>query len=328
MHDGGGNGRERRNHPSVPRCPTAECMALPARPDGRLMGGTGDAVHAADGRGGGTRFLPLFQHGKGGGELVPLCRLTAAPTHFASAFKRQDRGKSGWGIRAVGGAGRPLRCHHLVTGATNPPLSILNMVVEGGGRFSAAGQQAVHKALPCQQPRPKTTNEAELRRVFSTFDHNDDGLITRQELQDSLENLGLFVSEADLDSMVARLDINGDGALDLQEFCVLYESVNVSGRRDGGAGSGRDGEGLGGELVGEDQELKEAFDVFDVNGDGFITVEELGSVLSSMGLRRRASRTQLAEMIGTVDADGDGRVSLAEFQQMMKAGAAGISPLA
>ncbi|XP_049933605.1 probable calcium-binding protein CML17 [Nymphaea colorata] len=81
-------------------------------------------------------------------------------------------------------------------------------------------------------------------------------------------------------------------------------------------------------MVGEDEELKEAFDVFDVNGDGFITVEELGSVLSSMGLKRRASRTQLAQMIGTVDADGDGRVSLAEFQQMMKAGAAGISPLA
>ncbi|KAF3776110.1 hypothetical protein EJ110_NYTH49104 [Nymphaea thermarum] len=79
-------------------------------------------------------------------------------------------------------------------------------------------------------------------------------------------------------------------------------------------------------MVGEDEELKEAFDVFDVNGDGFITVEELGSVLSSMGLKRRPSRTQLAEMIGTVDADG--KISLAEFQRILKAGAAGISPLA
>ncbi|CAN6459663.1 unnamed protein product [Victoria cruziana] len=74
-------------------------------------------------------------------------------------------------------------------------------------------------------------------------------------------------------------------------------------------------------MVVEDEELKEAFDVFDVNGDGFITVEELGSVLSSMGLKRRAGRTQLIEMIGSVDGDGDGRVSFAEFQQMMKADA-------
>lgn len=177
-----------------------------------------------------------------------------------------------------------------------------------------------YKALPSQQPRPKATNEAELRRVFSTFDHNGDGLIARQELQDSLENLGLFVSDADLDSMVARLDTNGDGFLDLQEFCVLYESVNVSGEGDRGANGGDDGEQKEGQVV-EDEELKEAFDVFDVNGDGFITVEELGSVLSSMGLKRRAGRTQLIEMIGSVDGDGDGRVSFAEFQQMMKADA-------
>lgn len=143
----------------------------------------------------------------------------------------------------------------------------------------------------------------ELRRVFQTFDHDGDGRITKEELQDSLENLGIFISEGDLSAMIGRIDVNGDGCVDIDEFGALYGTIV--------------GE-MGREEVEED--VKEAFDVFDVNGDGYISVEELRSVLSSLGLRQGWTKEDVKGMIGKVDEDGDGRVSFEEFKVMMKSG--------
>ncbi|KAH7685021.1 calcium-binding protein CML protein [Dioscorea alata] len=143
----------------------------------------------------------------------------------------------------------------------------------------------------------------ELRRVFQTFDHDGDGRITKEELQDSLENLGIFISEGDLSAMIGRIDVNGDGCVDIDEFGALYGTIV--------------GE-MGREEV--DEDVKEAFDVFDVNGDGYISVDELRFVLSSLGLRQGQTTDDFRRMIGKVDQDGDGRVSFNEFKDMMKGG--------
>ncbi|KAM0946559.1 putative EF-hand domain-containing protein [Dioscorea sansibarensis] len=151
-------------------------------------------------------------------------------------------------------------------------------------------------------PRPML-DLLELRRVFQTFDHDGDGRITKEELQDSLENLGIFISEGDLSAMIGRIDVNGDGCVDIDEFRALYGTIV--------------GE-MGREEVEED--VKEAFDVFDVNGDGYISVEELRFVLSSLGLRQGRTADDFRRMIRKVDQDGDGRVSFNEFKEMMKGG--------
>ncbi|WZZ11901.1 hypothetical protein YC2023_104990 [Brassica napus] len=64
--------------------------------------------------------------------------------------------------------------------------------------------------------------------------------------------------------------------------------------------------------------MKEAFNVFDQNGDGFITVDELKTVLSSLGLKQGKTLEECRKMIIQVDVDGDGRVNYKEFRQMMK----------
>ncbi|KAJ6941403.1 hypothetical protein NC651_007245 [Populus alba x Populus x berolinensis] len=66
--------------------------------------------------------------------------------------------------------------------------------------------------------------------------------------------------------------------------------------------------------------MREAFNVFDQNGDGFITVEELKSVLSSLGLKQGRTLEDCKRMIKKVDVDGDGMVNFREFKQMMKGG--------
>lgn len=140
----------------------------------------------------------------------------------------------------------------------------------------------------------------ELRRVFEMFDRNGDGRITKKELNDSLESMGIFIPDAELTQMIEKIDVNQDGCVDIDEFGALYQ--NIMDERD------------------EEEDMKEAFNVFDQNGDGFITVDELKSVMASLGLKQGRSAEDCKSMIMKVDVDGDGRVNFNEFKQMMRGG--------
>ena len=50
-------------------------------------------------------------------------------------------------------------------------------------------------------------------------------------------------------------------------------------------------------------ELKEAFSLFDKDGDGTISSKELGTVMRSLG--QNPTEEQLLDMINEVDADGE-----------------------
>jgi len=49
-------------------------------------------------------------------------------------------------------------------------------------------------------------------------------------------------------------------------------------------------------------EFKEAFSLFDKDGDGTITTKELGTVMRSLG--QNPTEAELSDMINEVDADG------------------------
>ncbi|KAJ0113638.1 hypothetical protein Patl1_03127 [Pistacia atlantica] len=126
------------------------------------------------------------------------------------------------------------------------------------------------------------------------------GKITKKELSDSLQNLGIFIPDGDLVQMIDKIDTNGDGFVDIDEFGALYQTI--MNEKD------------------EEEDMKEAFNVFDQNGDGYITVDELRSVLASLGLKQGRTLEDCKRMIKKVDVDGDGMVDYAEFKQMMKGG--------
>jgi len=69
-------------------------------------------------------------------------------------------------------------------------------------------------------------------------------------------------SDADIAKMVRAVDVDGNGSIDFEEFLSMMATI----RTDGGG-----------------QMLLEEFKVFDKNGDGFISVQELKYVMSKLG---------------------------------------------
>ncbi|NXO02422.1 CALMS protein, partial [Rhinopomastus cyanomelas] len=71
------------------------------------------------------------------------------------------------------------------------------------------------------------------------------------------------------------------------------------------------------ERLSEEQiaEFKEAFSLFDRDGDGCITTKELGTVMRSLG--QNPTEAELRDMVGEVNADGSGTVDFAEFLSLM-----------
>ena len=63
-------------------------------------------------------------------------------------------------------------------------------------------------------------------------------------------------------------------------------------------------------------QLKEAFAVFDVSGDGQIDAGELSTILEAV-MNRKFTEVEVREMIEAVDDGGDGEIELPEFLQLM-----------
>lgn len=55
-------------------------------------------------------------------------------------------------------------------------------------------------------------------------------------------------------------------------------------------------------------EFKEAFALFDKDGDGTITMIELGIVMKSLG--QNPTDAELQDMINEVDSDGNGEIGM------------------
>ena len=72
-------------------------------------------------------------------------------------------------------------------------------------------------------------DRAELRRVFELFDRDGDGRITREELAESLERMGMPAPGDEVAATIARIDADGDGCVDMDEFGDLYDAVMLCG---------------------------------------------------------------------------------------------------
>ncbi|XP_031497918.1 probable calcium-binding protein CML18 [Nymphaea colorata] len=171
----------------------------------------------------------------------------------------------------------------------------------GGGEAEGEKMSTVESSAQGQKqsPPPRDARE-EMERVFRRFDTDGDGKISVSELGELLRAFGSAVSEDEAARMMRDVDVNGDGFIDMDEFA----QINGAGGETGAAGGGC-----------EEQGLREAFAIYDLDKDGRISAKELHRVLGRMG--EKCSVKECCRMISSIDADGDGHVNFDEFKRMM-----------
>jgi calmodulin len=64
-----------------------------------------------------------------------------------------------------------------------------------------------------------------------------------------------------------------------------------------------------------EEEILEAFKVFDKDGNGFISAAELRHIMTNLG--EKLTDEEVDEMIREADIDGDGQINYEEFVKMM-----------
>ncbi|XP_008334518.1 calcium-binding protein 7 [Cynoglossus semilaevis] len=61
----------------------------------------------------------------------------------------------------------------------------------------------------------------ELHQAFKVFDHTGDGFISKEELGVAMRSLGYMPNEVELEIITKRLDMDGNGQVDFEEFIAL-----------------------------------------------------------------------------------------------------------
>ncbi|XP_011032413.1 PREDICTED: calmodulin-like protein 8 [Populus euphratica] len=138
---------------------------------------------------------------------------------------------------------------------------------------------------------------AEFQEAFCLFDKDGDGCITFEELATVIKSLDDSATDEELHIMISEVDVDGNGTIEFGEFLNLMARK----MRENDA----------------DEELKEAFKVFDKDQDGYISPNELRHVMINLG--EQLTDGELEQMIREADLDGDGQVNYEEFVRIMLA---------
>jgi calcium-dependent protein kinase len=132
-----------------------------------------------------------------------------------------------------------------------------------------------------------------LKEEFDKFDVNKDGEISRQELIECLSACYPYQEAVRRANQIFNeIDFNNDGNINFSEFLTANFKKE--------------------KLLSEDV-LEKTFKLFDIDGNGYITLDELKE---SMPIEI-TSKIEWKELIEEVDKDGDNQISLEEFKEMM-----------
>merc|ERR1712032_88794 len=157
-----------------------------------------------------------------------------------------------------------------------------------------------------------TDNQSQLfLEVFIFFDQDNNGYIELDELFNVFGNLGVEVTKEELKEKIDEVDIERNGKVSFSEFVALMRETITD--------------------IHDEKRLKEAFTIFDSDGDGEIDIDlcmrtrkdfetlengELDKMMKKLG--QELEIDQIKEMIKTADLDRDGKISWDEFKKFMQ----------
>ncbi|XP_064113690.1 troponin C-like isoform X1 [Macrobrachium rosenbergii] len=139
---------------------------------------------------------------------------------------------------------------------------------------------------------------AMLRKAFIMFDQGKTGKIEKEKIRTILNTLGANYINEELETLLADNDVEGTGKLDFDAFAKVVGHFLEE----------QDEEAM-------QKELKEAFRLYDKEGQGFIPTSALKEILGA--LDDKLTSADLDNIVDEIDEDGSGTVDFDEFMEMM-----------
>jgi Ca2+-binding EF-hand superfamily protein len=141
----------------------------------------------------------------------------------------------------------------------------------------------------------------QFRKYFNMFDKEKKGYIHTSQVGQILRTMGQAFEERDLKQLIKEFDSDGSGEIEFEEFAALIARFVLE----------EDSSAL-------EEELRDAFRLYDKQGNGYINVSDLRDILRA--LDEKITEDELDEMIAEIDTDGSGTVDFDEFMEMMSGG--------
>ncbi|CAM5999454.1 unnamed protein product, partial [Sphagnum balticum] len=132
-----------------------------------------------------------------------------------------------------------------------------------------------------------------LKKTFAKFDSDGDGKISLDELTVALNASGKKTSKMEAKMLMNQVDKSRKGYIVFEEF-ASYMTTPTTTVRD---------------------VVKERFAVFDKDGDGFITRDEMNSIVKELDLGSEWTPAVINKLFTDADSNGDGMIDFEEFRE-------------
>ena len=136
---------------------------------------------------------------------------------------------------------------------------------------------------------------SEFKEAFSRIEKDREGAINKEELGAVMRSRGQNLTEVELQDLINKVEDDMGNKVNLPGFLTIMGQKT----RDN--------------II--EAEIREVFNVFDMDGSGFISAKELRQVMTDLG--EKPTDGEVEELMRHADIDGDGQVSFDEFVTMM-----------
>merc|ERR1712076_96435 len=138
-----------------------------------------------------------------------------------------------------------------------------------------------------------------LKNCFDLFDSKKQDFLSADDLDEILRAMGFRPTKEELMDILAEIDEDGSGEIEFAEFCQLCAKFLVEDP----------------DIDTMKRDLKDAFRIYDKEGQGFITMDPLRALITE--LLSPLTEEELDGIIAELDEDGSGTMDFDEFCEMM-----------
>ncbi|VDD76176.1 unnamed protein product [Mesocestoides corti] len=140
----------------------------------------------------------------------------------------------------------------------------------------------------------------EYEEAFQSFDEEGQGKVPCEFILPCMRKVGLMPSECEIEDLLRSVDtdntIFADG-FSYEQFCQIASKKEKD--------------------IYTEEDIQDAFRLFDSNSDGYLTMQKLMQILCTLG--EKLNEPEVTALINTAGPDPEGRIDYVEFVHRMMA---------